>query len=165
MTLAPPRKTLRVRDIMSSFTSSLSPDDTLADAARKFTNEKISGAPVIQDGVLVGVLSKTDLLERSPFIPHASSGRVAGAMTKKTLTIRSHESAMAAVRILVDAGVHRLIVVNGSGKPIGIVTPGDVLQALVRGDPIQQGEDAFVDRKERHGTPATAIQVEAPATR
>lgn len=139
----------------------LRPGQTLEDAARLFTNEGVSGAPVVgDDGHLVGVLCKTDLLEQSPFIRHAPRAHVSDAMTRAVITVRGNDLGMSAVRLMASHEIHRVIVVDDSDRPIGIVTTLDVLGAIVRGDPLQAGDAAFEDRRDRHGEPAQVTAVE-----
>lgn len=53
---------LKVRDIMSADVVSVSPDTTLRDAMSLFAARHISGAPVVDGGRVVGVVSTRDLL-------------------------------------------------------------------------------------------------------
>ena len=52
----------KVRDFMNKKVITISPDDTIFEAARKLCKYKISGAPVIKDGKLVGVISVSDIV-------------------------------------------------------------------------------------------------------
>ena len=142
---------------MTSCPTALKPHETLEDAARHFTEEGISGAPVVDDGRVVGVLSKSDLIERSPFIAHSPRARVGDAMTKRVLTVSLQEPAMSAIRRMVESHVHRMIVVDPHGKPVGVLTTTDVLKALIRGEPLQLGESEFLEREERHAPTAQAV--------
>lgn len=54
---------LTLRDIMTTELETVHPGDSLRDAADLFTAEHITGAPVLEGGKVVGVLSVTDLLE------------------------------------------------------------------------------------------------------
>jgi CBS domain-containing protein len=53
---------LRARDIMTTEIITVSPEMKLIDLENKFLEEKISGAPVVEDGRLVGVISRSDLI-------------------------------------------------------------------------------------------------------
>src|SRR5512142_115804 len=53
---------LRVQDVMTSKLQSLSPELPMSAALHLFRTEKISGAPVIADGRLAGVISMEDLI-------------------------------------------------------------------------------------------------------
>lgn len=55
---------LRLRDVMSTEIVSVAPETTLRDVAAAFAGELISGAPVVTDGRVLGVVSVTDLVER-----------------------------------------------------------------------------------------------------
>lgn len=144
----------------------LRPGQTLDDAARLFTNERVSGAPVVgDDGEIVGVLCKTDLLEQSPFIRHSPRAHVSDAMTRAVVTVRGNDLGMSAVRRMSSHAIHRVIVVDDSDRPIGIVTTLDVLAAIVRGDPLQDGDAAFEDRRDRHGEPAHVTEIDASRDR
>lgn len=55
---------VRVRDVMDRDIMALRADETLTEAAEKFSANKISGAPVVDaDGHLVGLLSEQDILK------------------------------------------------------------------------------------------------------
>lgn len=51
-----------VADLMSDDVLTASPDMTLKDVDRLFTTHGISGAPVLDDGLLVGVISQSDVV-------------------------------------------------------------------------------------------------------
>lgn len=56
---------VRVHDIMSVEVITVSPADTLREAAEELASSHISGLPVVEGGEVVGVISATDLLEFS----------------------------------------------------------------------------------------------------
>jgi len=63
---------LRLRDIMTRDVLTVSPETSVRDALALFTTKHISGAPVMANGSLVGVVSLTDLAElvaSAPAIP------------------------------------------------------------------------------------------------
>ena len=53
---------LRVGDIMQANWPTLSPEQTVEDAIKLFAESSISGAPVVEDGRLVGILTEGDLI-------------------------------------------------------------------------------------------------------
>jgi CBS domain-containing protein len=55
-------KSLRVKDVMSEPAVTIGPDATAAEAARLMIERKIGCLPVVGDGVLVGILTESDLL-------------------------------------------------------------------------------------------------------
>lgn len=113
-----------------------------------------------QHGALVGVLSEADLMEKEAR-PATDLGRgvteawrLRGAMTVGEACSRpAHVTAADAtlrdaVRELIDHGVARLVVVDGS-RIAGILTRHDVLAALVRTDEVvKHTVDAVLQRQD-----------------
>jgi CBS domain-containing protein len=54
---------MKVRDVMNPNVVFCKPDDTVREAAKILKENNISGAPVLEDGQLVGIISEADLLE------------------------------------------------------------------------------------------------------
>lgn len=54
---------MKVKDIMNPDVVFCRPDNTVREAAKILKDNNISGAPVLEDGRLVGVVSEADLLE------------------------------------------------------------------------------------------------------
>ncbi len=53
---------MRVDAVSTANPLTVTPDDTLVDAARIMIDRKIGGLPVVEDGALVGIISETDLV-------------------------------------------------------------------------------------------------------
>lgn len=56
--------TMKVRDAMVGEVLALTPDVSLPEAARKLADAHYSGAPVVHDDEVVGILSEADILAR-----------------------------------------------------------------------------------------------------
>ena len=54
---------MKVKDVMNPDVVFCKPDDTVREAAKILKDNNISGAPVLDDGQLVGIVSEGDLLE------------------------------------------------------------------------------------------------------
>lgn len=65
---------LRLRDIMTRDVVTVSPDISVRDAMELFAARHISGAPVVEGGRVIGVVSTTDLLDLASRIPAAPDG-------------------------------------------------------------------------------------------
>lgn len=125
---------LKVRDIMTQELYTVSAASPIDEAAWGLHGRGIGGAPVCdQRGRVVGIVTMTDLSDpdRTGGDPTAP---VADVMTRTVLGVRADDPALLAVRRMVFGGVHRLLVVNGDGQVVGIVTTTDVLAALDRGE-------------------------------
>jgi len=66
---------LRLRDIMTREVITVSPELSLRDAMSLFVTRHISGAPVVSNGKVVGVVSLTDLAEFSASSPGVPTER------------------------------------------------------------------------------------------
>ena len=121
--------------------------DTPADvAARRLEQAAVSGAPVVDRGRVVGVVTIRDLLAPAlvagtnvqttgPFLRyehHLPGYRVQDLMTAEPVTARADWPLARVVVAMEEAGVNRVPVVDGDGRPVGILTRDDVLRALAR---------------------------------
>lgn len=111
---------------------SLAEDASVDSAAWKLASEAVSGAPVRDaKGNVIGVLSKSDLVD--PLRQNDRDTLVGRAMTSGVWAVHPDEPAINAVKLMVQTGVHRVIVVRGPGKLEGIVSTMDVMRAMVGG--------------------------------
>ncbi|MCA9910231.1 MAG: CBS domain-containing protein [Anaerolineae bacterium] len=56
--------TLKVKEVMTTKALTVSPDDTLIEALRIMVARKFSSLPVVTDGVLVGIITETDIFNK-----------------------------------------------------------------------------------------------------
>jgi len=129
-----------VRDVMRSDPSTLRPDDTLAKATRRMSEEQRKRLPVVDEaGRLVGVLSRADVLravaESFPTLADESSAH-AGARTAGDLmrTDAPVVAATAPIDEVVDAvastRLNRVIVVDAERRVAGVISDADVLRSV-----------------------------------
>lgn len=124
-----------VSDIMTRNVLTVSPDASVQDIAWGLRIRGVSGAPVRDgDGHLLGVVSRSDLNdptrvgESGPESGQATAGE---AMTPALFAVRDTDTVLDAAKRMVETGTHRLVVVDGEGKLVGIITPMDVLRCYV----------------------------------
>src|SRR3989337_160610 len=55
---------MKVKDAMTRSVMTFSPEDSLDSAIDIFSGKEISGAPVVKNGKIVGILSQSDILKR-----------------------------------------------------------------------------------------------------
>jgi CBS-domain-containing membrane protein len=55
---------MKVQDLMSKPPVSVSPETPLREVARLLCQHRISGVPVVDEGLVVGVVSESDIVER-----------------------------------------------------------------------------------------------------
>jgi CBS domain-containing protein len=158
---------MKIEDAMKKDVIKFNELDKIVDVAQSFRDNKISGAPVVdENNKVVGVISEGDIMRllevHSPKInlilpapldlielplrmkyeldeiaedmQRAGSTVIDQIMTKKVVKIGPDASISDAAELMDSHKVKRLPVVNKDGKLIGIVTRGDIIGAMVRGD-------------------------------
>lgn len=122
----PPEPT-RVRDLMKSPVVTVSHDTPLGEVAGVLQTHNISGAPVIRDEEICGIVSKRDVrrAERSQNLGLPVSSH----MTHEVSTISPREPIEDALSLMIEHDVGRLPVVS-DGKIVGIITRTDLIAAL-----------------------------------
>src|ERR687894_2501882 len=53
---------LKVREVMETDWPTLGPESTVEDAIKLFAEARVSGAPVVEDGRLIGIITEGDLI-------------------------------------------------------------------------------------------------------
>lgn len=147
----------RARDVMTPDPVCIRPSASIRELARLFEDNEISGAPVVNPaGVVIGVVSKTDLIrkcaegtvdippaylfealaeqgggddEEGEYIPEPLVC-VEDFMTDDPVTVTPETPLRKIARAMVDGGFHRVVVVNEERAPVGIITTMDLLAAF-----------------------------------
>jgi CBS domain-containing protein len=130
----------RVQDIMSRDVVVLRHDQSPLEAADVLSQRGIGGAPVFCGDRLVGVVSKSDLVDPR----HGGEARLEHFMTKTVFAVRPTDPAMLAVQLMLDEGVHRVLVVDESKRLIGVITPIDVCKAVRAEKPLSYSSAEMV---------------------
>ena len=124
----PPKPSL-VRHLMSTPVHTLDHETDLEEAEQDFLKFNISGAPVVKNGEIVGMLSKRDI--RDAGRDQRKHLPVSSCMSHGVKTITSNEPLLRAMETMVTKNIGRLPVLE-RGNPIGIITRSDVMRALYR---------------------------------
>jgi len=110
-----------VRDIMTSGVVSVTPQQSVDEAAGLLTFHGISGMPVCEQGRVVGVLSEADLIGKT--------GSVVGqVMTAPAVTVGATAPLKDVARLLLDSSIRRVPVTDANGQLVGVVSRGDILR-------------------------------------
>lgn len=128
---------VRVGNLMSIDPVVIDPSALVSEAEMLLKTHRISGMPVVEAGVTVGVISQTDIaIARSSVL---SSGnwrrlRVRHIMTTPAVTVHIETSIRRAARLMIDRHIHRLVVIDGEDRAVGVITPLDLLPLLTDED-------------------------------
>lgn len=123
-----------VKSAMSAPAQTISPDEDVAEAAARMAERRIGCLPVVSDGAIVGMLTRTDLLalearQKAPPEPWSDVG-VRAVMRANPATVQEDDDLVAAVARLQRDPIRHLPVVNGDRRVIGMLSDQDVRSAL-----------------------------------
>ena len=146
---------LKARDLMTTEPVCVSPSTRIRELARMFEEHEISGVPVVdQEGRVIGIVSKTDLIRRcaegTDELPPAYLFEVLSEqedddtsevipeplvcvedfMTEDPVMVGPDHSAASIARLMAEKRIHRVIVVDEDRFPVGIITSMDMLAAV-----------------------------------
>lgn len=153
---------LTAADLMSQALVLVPQEMSMKGAAHLLKQAQVGGAPVVDDnGHCIGVLSATDFIDvadkggsgkgcepaedgcRAWTIVEAEGEmeqRVQHFMTKNPVMVPPSTNIGELARMMLDAHIHRIIVVDEAGHPRGIVSSTDILAAVARAYQIENME-------------------------
>jgi CBS domain-containing protein len=126
-----------VVDYMSAPVVSVPPETPLLELERRFAQHDFNSFPVLDGGLLVGVVTKFDILKVFAFTPRSvvpryevlSQLRAAQIMTRDVITFTPDTALTRVLQTLVDFRVKSFPVVDGR-RVVGIIAREDLVNAL-----------------------------------
>jgi len=111
-------------DIMTPDPLTLSPNQSVHEAAQLLSEHRISGAPVCgAQGALVGVVSEYDLIARS-------GNSVRDVMTRDVVTVPDSAPVDRVRAVLVTQRLKRVPVIDGQGRLVGLISRADLVREI-----------------------------------
>jgi CBS domain-containing protein len=154
---------LQVADVMRKDVLCLRPGMPLTELESWLLEERVGGAPVVEDGRLVGLVSRSDLVRRLVLEttlaasaldtvagpgedPASVSGRIASAVASRwrrlqvadvmihdVVTVGPDAPVEKAAHLLVERHIHRLVVTE-RGRVVGLLSSLDLVRLLAEPD-------------------------------
>jgi len=122
---------LTVDDIMTTPPLTVSPDEDVVTIAKKMLEYGFGSALVVEDDKLIGIVTERDLLYA---LSHGEEGvklKARDVMTEDPITVKAKTDIMEAIKVMKDANVRHLPVVDDKGRPVGVVAFRDILESLL----------------------------------
>ena len=142
--------TLRVADIMTTLVHTVGKNQTMSEVAADLVRHDLSSAPVVDElGHCVGIITASDFVKREGQLQQATDdmlireeGRafrcvavtgdyVGSHMTDAVQTIDADASLLKAARVMCSEHIHRLLVIDETHRPVGVISTMDIVAATV----------------------------------
>lgn len=120
---------VKCREIMTKNVSTVTPEMTLYEVAKRMKEADIGALPVVESGTnkLVGIITDRDIVVRVVAEEKLVRETTVGdAMTKEIFTAKPEDFAFEAIRTMGDKQVRRIPIVDDAGVLQGIVSMADV---------------------------------------
>jgi predicted transcriptional regulator len=132
----------KVNDAMTSPAIAISDEAGLSQAKAAMEGNRISNIFVVHDGRFVGLLAYSTIIEnyavQKEGIPEMKSRtyspkdvRISEVIERNPRTVGGEKELPYAVRAMVEDGVSALVVTDGKGAPVGILTASDVIGSVM----------------------------------
>lgn len=148
---------LHAQDIMTRKVVTVRSDSTISEAAAQMVRHSISAVPVVDDGLLVGIISEGDLVHRAEIgtaersrswwltlfrdpstmakeYARSHSRHVADLMTRTVRSVEEKASVEQIAELMDRARIKRVPVTRG-GAVVGIVSRADLVKAIAGAKP------------------------------
>ncbi|QUH23218.1 CBS domain-containing protein [Methanobacterium alkalithermotolerans] len=105
------------------------PEMDLGTAANKMLENYLGGLPVLEDGEMVGIITKSDFIDNCRGKAYENK-LVEDFMSTEILSLDPQERIVHARRLMIDSKVSRLLVMEGEDLA-GIITAKDIAESLI----------------------------------
>ena len=129
-----------VADYMTHPVKSVAPETTVGDLYRLFAADNFEAYPVVRDDVVVGMVSKLDVLKvfalcQDQILPHFCDGMASTAeaiMSAEIISVHPDTNLQRVLEFLVKHRVKSLPVIDARRNLVGIIAREDVMRAMER---------------------------------
>ena len=121
---------MKIKEVMSKECTYISPQTTLAAAAKIMADQDIGFIPVAENDRLIGMVTDRDIIVRGLAKGRKSDEPVKSVMTAKTYYCYDDLEADSVCSNMAEIKVRRLPVVNRDKRLVGIVSLGDLAQQV-----------------------------------
>ena len=116
---------MQVQYFMTPDPKVVSPDETVDAAWDRMASIQAHHLPVVEDGVLIGIISDRDLCDDL-------DGLVRDVMTREPITVRPEDGLIEAGKVLLSNQINAVPVVDGNGILVGVLTTTNCLIAMIQ---------------------------------
>ncbi|GLI47035.1 IMP dehydrogenase [Methanoculleus bourgensis] len=115
----------QAEDLIEREVVAVGPEATVTEVERVMRQYGVGGVPVLEDGKVVGIVSRRDI---RAILPKQGDAKITGYMTKKLITASEDITVENALETMYANKVERLPVVDAERRLVGIITMRDILE-------------------------------------
>ena len=116
---------MHIRDVMTPNPRTVSPSDTIQNAARVMRDEDTGVVPVVENGRAIGMLTDRDIAIRAVADGSQPNRPVRDIITSAVVTATPDMSTREAAKLMSEHQIRRLPVVENE-RLVGIISLGDI---------------------------------------
>lgn len=121
---------MKIRDVKTTGVQTVAPETTVREAVQALATHDIGALPVVMAGMLAGMVTDRDIALRA--MGMGPDATVAEVMSMDVLSCRDDDDIDAVCKIMADAQVRRLPVVDSEGRLTGIFSLADIARTASR---------------------------------
>lgn len=126
---------MRVRDVMTRYMEVVLQGDTVDTVAQKMKRLNVGVMPVYHGGEPIGIITDRDITIRVVAEGHdPTKTSAADIMTPDVVFCKEDDDVREAADIMRERQIRRLLVMDGSGTMVGIVSLGDLASVMPEED-------------------------------
>jgi CBS domain-containing protein len=116
-----------IADVMTPNPRTVSAGDSLLEAARVMRDDDIGDVIIIRDEQVAGIVTDRDIVIRGIALGHnPEETKIGDVASQDIVTVSPDEPLDRAVSLMRDKAIRRLPVCDEEGKPVGVVSLGDL---------------------------------------
>jgi CBS domain-containing protein len=123
---------LKVSELPPAKLVDVTPSTKLADVAREMRLEDCDSVAVMDGGRLVGIITERDLVKAIADGVDPKQATAGMVMTPNPATVGTEEDVSVVALKMMRLGIRHLPVIDGIGKPVGLVSARNLVAALDR---------------------------------
>ena len=123
-------KSMKISEVMIRPVVCTSPDTSAHDILEKLNSCQYSGIPVVEDNILIGMVSERDILELFIQGKNLKCTFARDFMIQNVITAEQDSLILPVIKTVIDNQILRLPITH-QGKLVGIVTRHDLLKYIL----------------------------------
>lgn len=117
---------MKLKDIMTKNPTIITPDITLAEAARKMRDGDTGFLPVGENDRLIGTVTDRDIVIRGLAEGRDGNAPIRDILTDDLIYCFEDDDVEAAARKMKEQQIRRMVVLNREKRAVGVVSLGDI---------------------------------------